>query len=136
MAVTASFSPATAVLTENGDDLDNTITTSRNAAGVILVNGGAVAVQGGTPTVANTGLIEVFAGAGNDTVTLDESSGALPAANLLAGAGNDVVTGGSGGDQLAGQEGDDTLLGKGGNDTLFGGIGNDVLTGGDGDDQM
>jgi Ca2+-binding RTX toxin-like protein len=74
--------------------------------------------------------------AGNDTITLNEANGALPAAQLFGGAGNDVLTGGSGGDLLFGQDGNDTLLGKGGNDFLFGGDGNDVLTGGDGDDQV
>ena len=54
MAVSSTFVPATGVLTTTGDNLDNAITTSRNAAGNILVNGGAVAIQGGTPTVANT----------------------------------------------------------------------------------
>ena len=78
--------------------LDNTITVSRDAAGTILVNGGAVAVQGGTPTVANTTLIQVFGQGGNDTITLDEANGALPAANLFGGAGNDTLTGGSGND--------------------------------------
>src|SRR5262245_52847709 len=136
MAITASFDPATGLLTEFGDTLDNVITTSRNAAGTILVNGGAVAVQGGTPTVANTALIQVFGQSGNDTIALDEANGALPAANLFGGDGNDVITGGSGNDQLFGQAGNDTLLGKGGNDMLFGGDGNDTLTGGDGDDQM
>src|SRR5262249_49490074 len=131
MAVTASFSNGT--LTEFGDTLDNTITTSRDAAGQILVNGGAVSVVGGTPTVANTSLIQVFGQGGNDTLTLNEAVGALPAANLFGGAGNDVLTGGSGGDQLFGQADNDTLLGKGGNDFLFGGDGNDTLTGGDGD---
>jgi hypothetical protein len=57
MAVSANFVPSTGVLTTTGDDLDNTMTTSRNAAGSILVNGGAVAIVGGTPTVANTTLI-------------------------------------------------------------------------------
>jgi hypothetical protein len=41
MAVTASFSPATGVLTIFGDALDNNIIVSRNAAGNILINGGA-----------------------------------------------------------------------------------------------
>jgi hypothetical protein len=81
MAVTSFFTPPT--LTTLGDALDNTITTSRNAAGNILVNGGAVPVQGGTPTVANTGLIQVFGLGGNDILTLDETNGALPRANLL-----------------------------------------------------
>jgi Ca2+-binding RTX toxin-like protein len=134
-AVTASFLPGTGVLSVIGDNLDNTITVSRNAAGMILVNGGAVAVTGGTPTVANTATIQVFGQGGNDTITLNEANGALPAALLFGGAGNDVLTGGSGGDQLFGQTGNDILLGKGGNDLLFGGDDNDVLTGGDGDDQ-
>ena len=136
MAIKASFSQGAHLLTELGDSADNTITTSRDAAGQILVNGGAVPIQGGPATVANTALIQVFGQGGNDTITLDESNGALPAAQLFGGAGNDTLTGGSGGDLLFGQSGNDTLLGKGGNDLLFGGSGNDVLNGGDGDDQM
>jgi Ca2+-binding RTX toxin-like protein len=136
MAVTARFFPGAGKLTEFGDVLDNALTTSRNAAGTILVNGGAVPVLGGTPTVANTSLIQVFGLGGNDTITLDETNGALPRANLFGGAGNDTLTGGSGGDLLFGQSGNDTVLGKGGNDLLFGGAGNDTLTGGDGDDQV
>ena len=136
MAVTASFSPAGGVLTTLGDALDNTITASRNAAGTILINGGAVVVQGGTPTVANTDLIQVFGLGGNDTLTLDEANGALPAANLFGGLGNDTLIGGSGGDMLFGQNDNDTLLGRGGFDFLFGGAGNDTLTGGDADDQV
>lgn len=133
-AVTSSFSNGT--LSINGDALDNNITVSRNAAGQILVNGGAVSVVGGTPTVANTSRIQVFGLGGNDTLTLSEVNGALPAANLFGGEGNDVLTGGSGGDQLFGQAGNDTLLGKGGNDFLFGGADNDTVTGGDADDQV
>ena len=102
----------------------------------ILVNGGAVPIQGGTATVANTSLIQVFGQGGNDTITVNETNGAMPAANLFGGDGNDILTGGSGNDMLFGQAGNDTLLGKGGNDLLFGGDGNDTLTGGDGDDQM
>jgi Ca2+-binding RTX toxin-like protein len=135
-AVTASFAPAAGVLSVLGDNLDNNIVVSRDAAGTILINGGAVSVTGGTPTVANTALIQVFGLAGNDQISLDESSGALPAANLFGGSGNDVLTGGSGNDILFGQAGNDTLLGKGGNDALFGGDGNDVLIGGTGDDQV
>ncbi len=136
-AVTALFTPvAGGVLTVVGDAADNTITVSRDAAGKILVNGGAVHVLGGTPTVANTGEVIVFGLNGNDTISLDETNGALPKANLFGGAGNDVLTGGSGTDQLFGEAGNDTLLGKGGDDFLFGGAGNDVLTGGVGNDQV
>jgi hypothetical protein len=81
MAITASFDPSAGVLSEFGDNLDNTITTSRDAAGTILVNGGAVPILGGTPTVANTSLISVFGLGGSDTIALDQSNGALPRAN-------------------------------------------------------
>src|SRR5215470_17805439 len=136
MAIKATFSAAAGLLSEVGDSVDNTIVTSRDAAGQILVNGGDVSITGGTPTVANTALIQVFGQGGNDTITLDEANGALPAAQLFGGAGNDTLTGGSGADQLFGGAGNDTLLGKGGNDLLFGGAGNDTLIGGTGDDQV
>ena len=133
-ATTATFSSG--VLTVSGDSANNSIVISRDAAGKILVNGGAVAVVGGTPTVANTSQIRVFGLDGQDAITLNEANGALPAANLFGGAGNDTLTGGSGADQLYGQAGNDTLLGKGGNDLLFGGSENDTMTGGDADDQV
>jgi Ca2+-binding RTX toxin-like protein len=133
-AVTAFFSGGS--LSVFGDALDNNIVLSRDAAGKILVNGGAVAVLGGTSTVANTSLIQVFGQGGNDTITLNEANGALPRANLFGGAGNDTLTGGSGNDMLFGQSGNDVLLGKGGLDFLFGGTEHDVLTGGDADDQV
>ena len=123
------------VLTVTGDNQDNAITISRNAAGAILINGGAIAVAGGVPTVANTQLISVFGLGGRDTLALNEANGALPRAKLFGGAGDDVLTGGSGNDQVFGQAGNDTLLGKGGFDLLFGGSENDTITGGDADDQ-
>jgi Ca2+-binding RTX toxin-like protein len=132
-AVTSSFNAG--VLTITGDSLDNNITVSRNAAGTILVNGGAVPVVGGTPTVANTSAIKVFGLGGNDVITISEVNGALPRAELFGTSGNDVLTGGSGDDRLFGESGNDTLLGKGGFDFLFGGNDNDTLTGGDADDQ-
>jgi Ca2+-binding RTX toxin-like protein len=135
-SVTASFSGAAGVLTVLGDNQDNQIVVSRDAAGRILVNGGAVSIRGGVSTVANTTLIQVFGQAGNDQISLDEANGALPRADLFGGAGNDVLIGGSGDDLLFGQSGDDTLLGKGGNDILFGGDGNDTLIGGTGNDMV
>ena len=136
MAITASFSAGTGQLSALGDALGNAMTLSRDAAGKLLVNGGAVPVAGDTPTVANTTKIQAFGQAGNDTIALDEANGALPAADLFGGAGNDVLTGGSGNDQLFGQDGNDTLLGKGGDDLLFGGAGDDTMTGGVGSDQV
>src|SRR5215470_263391 len=78
-AVFAVFNPAAGgTLAVFGDAQDNAITISRDAAGKLLVNGGAVNVIGGTPTVANTASISVFGAAGNDTIILDEANGALP----------------------------------------------------------
>src|SRR4029450_7405172 len=124
------------VLTVFGDNLNNTIDVSRDAAGKLVVNGGGGSIHGAASTVANTKLIQVFGLSGNDSISLNEANGALPRANLYGGAGNDTLTGGSGNDQLFGQAGDDTLLGKGGIDMLFGGAGNDTLTGGVGNDQV
>ncbi len=123
-AVSASFSAATVagfhgVLTVMGDAQDNNITVSRNAAGSIVVNadGNVVTVQGGTPTVANTQLIQIFGQDGNDT--------------LNAGFGDDFIQ-----IQMFGQGGNDTLNGGDGRDFLDGGAGNDALFGGAGDDRL
>ena len=134
MAVTASFLPG-GTLSVLGDNLDNTITTSRGDAGQDSRQRRRRAGRGRHPTVANTDLIEVFGQGGDDTITLDQTN-ALPRANLFGGAGNDTITGGSGGDMLFGQGDNDILLGEGGFDFLFGGAGNDTLTGGDDDDQV
>ena len=134
-ATTATFNPTSGVLTVRGDSQNNTVVISRNAAGRILVNGGAIVITGGTPTVANTGLVVVNGLAGGDTISFDETNGALPRGNLSGGTGNDTLTGGSGGDLLFGQGGNDVLNGRGGFDQLFGGWSNDTLTGGDADDQ-
>jgi Ca2+-binding RTX toxin-like protein len=128
-AVSAFFSPAGGVLTVLGDAADNTITVSRDAAGKILVNNGAVAVAGGTPTVANTATISVFGFAGNDVITLNEANGALPRALLFGGDGNDALTGGDGDDQAFGEAGDDRMIWNPGDDTDLneGGAGIDTV---------
>jgi Ca2+-binding RTX toxin-like protein len=136
MSLSGNFNPVTGVVTVFGDSAKNTVTLSRDAAGNILINGGAVPIIGGKPTVASTSLIQVFGLAGNDIISIDEINGAMPQALSFGGDGNDTLTGGSGDDQLFGQAGDDTILGKGGNDLLFGGDGNDVLIGGGGNDQV
>ena len=135
-SVNGVFVPVAHLLSVFGDGSSNTIDISRDAAGKILLNGGASKILGGTATVANTAAMTVFGLDGNDVITLNEANGALVKASLFGGAGNDTLTGGSAGDQLFGESGNDTLLGKGGNDALFGGTGNDTLNGGDGNDQM
>src|SRR6516165_8616680 len=108
MAIKANFTAG--LLSVTGRNGDDTITVNRDAAGQILINGGATSVQGDQPTLANTTEIEVFGGNGNDTISLDNivppAGQALPPALLFGGNGNDSITGGAG------------------NDTLFGGNGN------------
>jgi Ca2+-binding RTX toxin-like protein len=125
--ISASFAAATGTLTVTGDDLDNTITISRDAAGAIFVNGGAVPVTGGTPTVANTASIVIDARGGNDQVSFDEANGALPAATIDGGAGNDTINSGSGVDLLLGGDGNDTIDGNRGNDMAVMGTGDDLF---------
>lgn len=135
MSIVSLFSSSLGTLSVFGDNLNNQITISSNAAGQLLVNGGIVSSIGGAATIANTSLISVFGQGGNDTITLDELNSPLPRAMLFGGAGNDVLTGGSGNDFLFGQAGNDILNGKGGSDVLLGGLDNDVLVGGAGNDQ-
>src|SRR5215211_5575944 len=75
-AVTASFTGG--VLTVLGDNNPNAITVSRDAAGNLRVNNGAVLIGGGTATIANTTLIKVIGSGGNDSLALDETNGVLP----------------------------------------------------------
>lgn len=133
LSVTASA--ANGVLTVTGDDNANAITVSRNAAGTLFVNGGAVPITGTPATVTTIQSIRANGLGGNDTLLLDDTNGALPQATLFGGAGNDTLTGGSGADVLSGDDGNDSLLGKAGNDTLHGGAGNDTLLGNTGTDQ-
>ena len=84
MAITASFLLDTGVLTAIGDNLDNTIRASRDAAGRLLFNGGDVVIQGGQPTVTNTGLIQILGQGGADSIALDEADGALPSVHCSA----------------------------------------------------
>src|SRR4051794_23658084 len=127
MAISATFNPIPELLTVLGDSADNTVTVSRDAAGRILLNGGAVTATGGTPTGANTTTIQGFGQGGNDTITLNENNGALPPAQLFGGDGNDVLTGGSGDDQVFGGAGNDRMIWNPGDGT-------DLFEGGDGVD--
>ena len=126
-AVTAKFSASSGVFSVFGDRLDNNIQISRTPAGVILINGGAVPVSGGTATVANVRLIKVFGQSGNDTIALNEANGALPRTNLFGGRGNDTLMGSNGVDLLVGGVGNDFVDGQQGNDVGFLGAGDDAF---------
>jgi Ca2+-binding RTX toxin-like protein len=76
-----------------------------------------------------TGFERLVAGAGNDSLT-----GANDANYIFGGNGNDTINGLGGNDTLYGANGNDTINGGWGNDTLYGGVGDDTLAGGFGAD--
>ncbi|QOZ27723.1 calcium-binding protein [Bradyrhizobium sp. CCBAU 51753] len=88
MAVIANLAAGT--LTVTGDAADNSITTSRDLAGTLEINGGAVPIAGGPSTTANTTAVQVLGQDGSDTLTLDASNGALP--NIVLEGGNNTDT--------------------------------------------
>ncbi len=138
MAIKANFTAG--LLSVTGDNSDDGITVNRDAAGQILINGRAISVQEGQPTLTNTTEIDVFGGNGNDTISLDNvappAGQALPTAHLFGGDGNDTLIGGAGNDTLDGGNGNDTVVGGKGTDTAFLGAGNDtfIWNPGDGND--
>ncbi|HJZ89497.1 MAG TPA: hypothetical protein VKE40_01405, partial [Gemmataceae bacterium] len=123
------------VFTVSGDQLDNTINIAADATGNLIVNGGVVLIFGGAPTVANTTLIRLLGNRGNDTLQV---LGALPAAVINGGPGNDTLAGGDGADTLFGGGGNDAVDGNKGDDIAFLGLGNDTFTWdpGDGNDRI
>ena len=133
-ATTAVKLPGSTTLTVSGDNRSNSIVVSRDVAGDILVNGGAVVVHGSKPTVDNVKRIRILAAGGDDTVRLDETNGPLPGADIFGGPGNDRITGSSGRNRLFGGLGNDVLNGGRGDEFLSGGDGKDFVDGNQGTD--
>ena len=93
----------------------------------------------GAHTLSAVGFFkDIMAGDGNDTVTGDGEQnflfGGSGIDNINGADGNDVLLGEANGDVLTGGNGDDWLFGGTGIDTLRGGSGFDVLTGGSAND--
>ena len=88
----------------------------------------------------DTWIEDVIAGSGNDRVTgnavANRLAGGAGADWLDGGGGDDVLEGGSGRDELWGSGGDDVLEGGSGADRLEGGLGADRLLGGAGMDTV
>ena len=82
--------------------------------------------------------VRINGGAGDDTITIDQTNGSFQdyPATIQGGAGNDTVHGGDESDRISGGAGFDSLDGGAGNDTLFGQQGDDVLIGGIGNDYL
>jgi Ca2+-binding RTX toxin-like protein len=73
----------------------------------------------------------VLAGGGNDMITGSQS------ADWIDGeGGDDLIQGGLGADTIRGSDGDDVMAGNGGNDKLYGGLGKDTIVGGGGKDRI
>jgi Ca2+-binding RTX toxin-like protein len=71
--------------------------------------------------------VVAFAGQGNDTIDFHSLSGI--ATEVHAGAGNDIITGGSGANLIYGDTGNDEITGGAAIDRLFGGAGDDCIDG-------
>src|SRR4051794_41986695 len=97
MSITSVFSPVTGQLIIFGDSANNGLVISRDKSGRILVDNGHVKTVGGEPTVDNTTAIDIFGQGGDDTITVDECHGPMPAGDNFGGGGHDRVKGGSGG---------------------------------------
>jgi Ca2+-binding RTX toxin-like protein len=87
----------------------------------------------------------VYAGGGDDRISIDYVHSWLQPVSFWGGPGNDELTGGDAIDALHGGGGDDDIDGQASNDTLTGdrgddrlhrGLGDDVLKGGPGDDSI
>lgn len=93
-----------------------------------------------TITVSGDGIALVYAGEGNDVITVTSPSGQ----NVFGEGGDDSITGGAEGDHLYGygltgtpaDDGNDTINGAAGNDYIQGNAGEDSLLGGDGRDRI
>jgi len=119
--------------------------------------GGNDVLEGGGVFVQQDGSDEFHGGPGNDTVMEDQHFGDMRLSiddrandkvvddptqgvddihtdveNVVAGAGDDVLTGSPANNRLAGGEGNDNLDGLGGNDVLVPGPGTDAVRGGAG----
>src|SRR5439155_4549077 len=86
-SVAASFSAGTGILTITGTKKGDDIVVSRDATGTIQidVDKGKLKYKPTGATVANTTLIQIFGEDGDDSITLDESNGALPKASISGG---------------------------------------------------
>ncbi len=86
--------------------------------------------------VSDLAILQIDAGAGNDTV----DASALPDLGLTilleGGDDNDTLTGAAGSSMINGNMGNDTLIGGAAADTIMGGGGDDVMNGGAGGDML
>jgi Ca2+-binding RTX toxin-like protein len=125
----------TGVLTVNG-------TVAADAIAITARDDQIISTRGGVSKSFSVAAIDVFAGDGNDLVTIGAGvRGSYVDAGpgndrVIAGDNADTLTGGAGKDFLDGGAGDDRVAGNGGHDHLIGGAGNDRLYGGNENDTL
>jgi Ca2+-binding RTX toxin-like protein len=150
-ATTAVFNSG--ILAVTGDNLSNDIVVSADNAGNLKVtdNGNDVRIRvvSGMANKANTTLILVNAGKGNDKITLNSSLNTLDVNGKLVKSPDAVLNGEDGNDTIQpliggflngviGNTiiGNTVMSGGNGNDTLISGFGNDIMYGDNGNDTL
>jgi Ca2+-binding RTX toxin-like protein len=124
LLLTSAFVDHLGDLHVTGTDGDDTISVVRVEQQVVIF-GDALAAAVTTYDAASLRAVRVDAGAGDDTVMVDE--GLFVTADVTGGDGNDTLIGGGGHDQLDGQRGNDVLDGRGGADAMIGRDGFDTV---------
>ncbi|MEM1256482.1 MAG: lectin-like protein [Cyanobacteria bacterium P01_H01_bin.21] len=120
-------------LLDGGTGYDTLILTpndNRNL-NISLTRGNVHDARAGLQTFHN--VERIVAGTGNDTLTGDDKAN-----SLNGGSGNDLIYGREGDDTLIPGSGNDTVYGEAGNDTIivYNFDGNDILDGGEGIDNL
>ena len=130
---------------ETQADIEYTVsdgTDSQTGSASINFSSGELLSSGDDSYTGNGSANWVVAGDGNDSLSgkggADHLNGNNGADTLLGGGGSDTLRGGLGNDTLKGQNGSDSLYGNGGDDLLIGGKGNDhyFIDYGDGHDTI
>ena len=143
-AVSSSFTitpvQAPFVVATNGNLLvqgtsgDDVITLQTDGDGNMTVTLNGVTSQ--PIALSSLTSIDVEAGAGNDSVTVESSMPANFGISVQGGPGDDTIVGGPGNDTLCGGQGNDSINGGPGDDSIRGGAGDDSLAGGKGNDML
>jgi len=92
------------------------------AAGIAMADGGSDTDTLNTQAITGNYTVNLATG-----VTSNVGESLINFENLIAGSGNDSLTGTSGSNRIEGGEGNDTLVGAGGDDSLYGGNGKDLI---------
>ncbi len=119
--------------TLNGDAGDDIFMTDTATDGADVFAGGAGTDTVNTSSRSADQTITVD-GRANDGIAGEDDNVRTDVENIIGGAGDDTITGGSGANRIDGRGGDDTISGGAGNDTLIGGLGDDTLNGDAGND--